>query len=95
MASNLRQAERAENVGSDLSAVHPVIRTKPVTGWKSVFAVGQHVKSVNGLTPCESKHFLDEFVDLIVENHDIQVGHRWQNENDLGKLVAIVSIEFD
>ena len=32
-----------ENVGEDLQAIHPVIRTNPVTGWKSVFAVGHHV----------------------------------------------------
>lgn len=26
-----------DNVGNHLSAIHPVIRTNPVTGWKSVF----------------------------------------------------------
>lgn len=31
----------------------------------------------------ESRHFLDWFVQLIVENHDLQVRLRWQNENDL------------
>ena len=76
-----------ENVGSDLSAVHPVVRTNPVTGWKSIFAVGSHVRHINGLTTRESRHFLDEFVNLIVENHDLQVRHRWQNENDLGMSV--------
>jgi alpha-ketoglutarate-dependent taurine dioxygenase len=30
-----------ENVGSELIATHPVIRTNPVTGWKSVFAAYQ------------------------------------------------------
>jgi alpha-ketoglutarate-dependent taurine dioxygenase len=70
-------------VGELLEAIHPVIRTNPVTGWKSVFAVGHHVQKINGLSEAESKHFLDWFVQLIVENHDLQVRHRWQNVNDL------------
>lgn len=75
-----------ENVGDELVAEHPVIRTNPVTGWKSVFAVGHHVQHINGLTEAESKHFLDWFVRLIVDNHDLQVRHRWVNPNDLGKF---------
>jgi alpha-ketoglutarate-dependent taurine dioxygenase len=72
-----------DNVGSDLTAQHPVIRTNPVTGWKSIFAVGHHVQQINGLTQEESRRNLDWFVQLIVENHDLQVRHRWENENDL------------
>jgi len=72
-----------ENVGENLEAVHPVIRTNPVTGWKSVFAVGHHVQKINDLAPAESKALLEWFVRLIVENHDLQVRHRWQNQNDL------------
>ncbi|KAF2177616.1 putative TfdA family taurine dioxygenase [Zopfia rhizophila CBS 207.26] len=62
-----------ENVGTDLTAIHPVIRTNPVTGWKST----------NWLTEEESKHALNWFLQLIVENHDLQVRNRWQNPNDL------------
>ena len=72
-----------ENVGDDLRAVHPVIRTNPVTGWKSIFAVGQHVAEINGLTPLESRAILDWFIRLIVDNHDLQVRQHWQNKNDL------------
>ncbi|KAL9608114.1 MAG: hypothetical protein Q9167_007038 [Letrouitia subvulpina] len=72
-----------KNVGEDLRAIHPVIRTNPVTGWKSVFAVGHHVERINELTPLESKALLEWFVKLIVENHDLQVRHRWQNPNDV------------
>ncbi|KAI3342185.1 TauD-domain-containing protein [Ustulina deusta] len=72
-----------ENVGEALEARHPVIRTNPVTGWRSVFAVGNHVKRIEGLTDDESRRFLDWFVNLVVENHDLQVRHRWQNPNDL------------
>ncbi|KAK4442208.1 taurine dioxygenase [Podospora aff. communis PSN243] len=82
---DIYSAERGapENVGDILEAIHPVVRTNPVTGWKSVFAVGHHVKRIHGLSEEESKHFLDWFVRLIVENHDLQVRFRWQQENDL------------
>lgn len=81
----LFSAERGapENVGEILEAVHPVVRTNPVTGWKSIFAAGHHVQKINGLSEEESRHFLDWFVRLIVENHDLQVRYRWQNANDV------------
>ena len=41
------------------------------------------MKRIHGLSEEESKHFLDWFVRLIVENHDLQVRLRWQQENDL------------
>jgi alpha-ketoglutarate-dependent taurine dioxygenase len=72
-----------ENIGEVLEAVHPVVRTNPVTGWKSIFAVGHHAQRINGLSEEESRYFLDSFVRLIVENHDLQVRLKWQNENDL------------
>ncbi|KAB8069719.1 hypothetical protein BDV29DRAFT_198486 [Aspergillus leporis] len=72
-----------ENIGDELKAIHPVIRTNPVTGWKSVFAVGAHVAKINDLSEEESQHLLRWFVTLIVENHDLQVRLRWQNPNDL------------
>jgi len=73
-----------ENVGDHLETIHPVIRTNPVTGWKSVFAVGHHVARINGLTDAERKHALEWFLSILVENQDLQVRHRWQNPNDLG-----------
>lgn len=72
-----------ENVGEVLEAVHPVVRTNPVTGWKSVFAVGHHVARINGLSDDESRHFLEWFVRLVVDNHDLQVRYRWRDVNDL------------
>jgi alpha-ketoglutarate-dependent taurine dioxygenase len=72
-----------ENVGEALEAIHPVVRTNPVTGWRSVFAVGHHAQRVNGLSEDESRRLLDWFVQLIVENHDLQVRHRWRDVNDV------------
>jgi alpha-ketoglutarate-dependent taurine dioxygenase len=66
----LYSAERGapENIGTDLKAVHPVIRTNPVTGWKSVYAVGHHAKRINEVTKDESEHLLGWFTQLIVES---------------------------
>ncbi|KAI2629957.1 taurine catabolism dioxygenase [Hypoxylon sp. NC1633] len=72
-----------ENIGEVLEAVHPVVRTNPVTGWKSVYAIGHHVKAIHGLHEPESKHFLQWFMQLICENHDLQLRHRWENVNDM------------
>lgn len=72
-----------ENVGTELSAVHPVVRTNPVTGWKSIFAVGVHCQSINDLTRLESRALLDWFTNLLIGNHDLQVRYRWQNVNDV------------
>ncbi|ETS81735.1 hypothetical protein PFICI_06737 [Pestalotiopsis fici W106-1] len=72
-----------ENVGTSLTTVHPVVRTNPVTGWKSIFAVGHHMQRINDVSDAESQHLLQWFVRLIVDNHDLQVRHRWQNPNDV------------
>ncbi|KAK5678394.1 hypothetical protein LTR17_027650 [Elasticomyces elasticus] len=72
-----------ENVGSSLKAIHPVIRTNPVTGWKSVFPVGAHVSHINGLTKEESLMLLEWFKKLCVDNHDLQVRFKWQHANDI------------
>ncbi|KAF7883629.1 uncharacterized protein EAF02_005549 [Botrytis sinoallii] len=81
----LYSAERGapENVGEKLEAVHPVVRTNPVTGWKSIFALGHHVSHINELTTIESDALLTWFLRLVVDNHDLQVRHRWENVNDL------------
>jgi len=78
-------AERGapENVGEKLEAIHPVVRTNPVTGWKSIFALGHHVAHINDLTSYESDALLAWFLRLVVDNHDLQVRHRWENVNDL------------
>jgi alpha-ketoglutarate-dependent taurine dioxygenase len=78
-----------ENVGKKLSAVHPVVRTNPVTGWKSIFALGPFPKHINELNTEESDDLLKKFRSVITENHDLQVRFKWRNENDIGKGSAI------
>ncbi|KAM3074570.1 hypothetical protein ACMFMG_008000 [Clarireedia jacksonii] len=72
-----------ENRGEKLEAIHPVVRTNPVTGWKSIFALGHHVSHINSISELESSTLLKFFLRLVVDNQDLQVRHRWQNVNDL------------
>ncbi|SMR55812.1 unnamed protein product [Zymoseptoria tritici ST99CH_1E4] len=72
-----------QNVGGSLTAVHPVVRTNPVTGWRSVYPVGQNARFINGVTAEESESLLQWFKALLIHNHDVQVRFRWQNVNDV------------
>ncbi|ORY70512.1 taurine dioxygenase family protein [Pseudomassariella vexata] len=72
-----------KNVGRDLSAVHPVVRTNPVTGWKSIFAIGPFPQYINELEPDESEELLEKFLDVIYKSHDLTVRFKWSNENDI------------
>lgn len=74
-----------KNVGGELTAVHPVVRTNPVSGWKSIFALGPFPKFINELHPQESEELLAKFKQIIYESHDLQVRFKWRNQNDIGK----------
>ncbi|KAJ3306307.1 hypothetical protein HDU76_004842 [Blyttiomyces sp. JEL0837] len=71
-----------ENQGDDLTAIHPVIRTHPVTGWKSVFVNQGFTKRIEGVSKDESDLLLEFIFKLISQNHDLQVRFKW-NKNDL------------
>ncbi|KAG8688644.1 hypothetical protein FRC09_012805 [Ceratobasidium sp. 395] len=70
------------NFGDALEAVHPVIRTNPVTGWKSVFVNPEFTKRIIGVTRDESDALLGYLFSLIQQNHDLQVRFKW-NKNDV------------
>ncbi|PSN59475.1 taurine dioxygenase family protein [Corynespora cassiicola Philippines] len=72
-----------ENVGKELQAIHPVVRTNPVTGWKSIFSIGPFPKKINELHSDESEELLTKLLNTIYQNHDLQVRFKWKNENDL------------
>ncbi|KAM0469438.1 hypothetical protein ACHAP7_010018 [Fusarium lateritium] len=78
------------NIGDDLKAIHPVVRTNPVTGWKSIFAIGNFPKRINELSERESKELLESFYRRIEENHDLQVRFRWRSPNDIGEYSSCV-----
>ncbi|KUJ10841.1 taurine catabolism dioxygenase [Mollisia scopiformis] len=73
-----------ENKGLDFTASHPVVRTNPVTGWKSLFGAGHQVHAgwIDNVTETESEVIKAYFNKLIAENHDLQVRFKW-NTNDL------------
>lgn len=56
-----------ENSGENFITVHPVVRTNPVTGWKSVYGFGSHIKQINDVAPYESKCITDYFRYLITQ----------------------------
>ncbi|KAL1845144.1 hypothetical protein VTK73DRAFT_1035 [Phialemonium thermophilum] len=70
------------NHGDQLQAVHPVIRTNPVTGWKSVYVNKGFTRRINGVTKDESDMLLHYLFNLVTQNHDAQVRFKW-NKNDL------------
>ncbi|SLM37773.1 alpha-ketoglutarate-dependent sulfonate [Lasallia pustulata] len=70
------------NVGTSLKAHHPVVRTNPVTGWKSLLGVGNHCQKIDDLTAEESRRLHDWFLQMIVETPDVQCRFRWNNPYD-------------
>ncbi|KAK1909469.1 hypothetical protein P3342_007638 [Pyrenophora teres f. teres] len=49
------------NIGPSLTAIHPMLRTNPTTGWRTVFG----------------PKLLKWLSDLITENHDLQLRMKW------------------
>ncbi|KAI5922366.1 TfdA family taurine dioxygenase [Camillea tinctor] len=61
--------------------VHPVIRTHPVTGWKSLFAgVGLHVSRINNVYSYEDQMIRDYVMRLITRNHDCIARMHWTKQ---------------
>jgi hypothetical protein len=83
-----------DNIGGHLTAVYPVVRTNPVTGWKSVFSVGPFSKRINELSIPESDRLLKEFTDMVAMSPEMQVRHKWRNENDMGMFRAFSSVPY-
>lgn len=54
------------NVGKDLEAVHPVVRTHPVTGRNSLFAAGLYAQRINEVNPEESDELLRKFNAMVI-----------------------------
>ncbi|CAK5263300.1 unnamed protein product [Mycena citricolor] len=71
-----------ENIGTELKAVHPVIRTHPVTGWKSLFVNKSFTKRIVELHEEESDTTLEYLRRHVSENHDMQVRFKWK-KNDI------------
>ncbi|CUM67333.1 uncharacterized protein PRCAT00005026001 [Priceomyces carsonii] len=57
---------------------HPLVRTHPVTGWKSLFVNRSMTVRIVGLEPEESKTILEYLYSVYEKNLDIQVRFNWK-----------------
>ncbi|GAA5910808.1 hypothetical protein JCM6882_003433 [Rhodosporidiobolus microsporus] len=71
-----------ENVGTELEATHPIIRTNAVTGFNGLFVNQTFTERIQGVTFDESKMLLDYLYRLQAQAHDAMLSYRW-NVNDL------------
>lgn len=60
---------------------HPIIRTHPATGWKSLYVNRGMTVRIVGLEPDESRLILNYLFDVYEKNLDIQVRFNWQSTN--------------
>ncbi len=57
---------------------HPLVRTHPATGWKSLFVNRGMTRRIVGLNPVESDLILNYLFDVYEKNADIQVRFNWK-----------------
>ncbi|KAG0047630.1 hypothetical protein BGZ83_007335 [Gryganskiella cystojenkinii] len=57
---------------------HPVVRTNPVTGWKSIYTNPVFTREVNNVSAQESKWILEYLTDIISKKLDYQVRFHWE-----------------
>ncbi|KAI0017856.1 TfdA family taurine dioxygenase [Xylariomycetidae sp. FL0641] len=69
------------NKDFEFAPVHPVVRTHPVTGWKSLFAgVGLHVSRINDVYTYEDQMIREYVMRLITINHDCIARMHWTRQ---------------
>ncbi|GAA6041483.1 hypothetical protein JCM8097_001898 [Rhodosporidiobolus ruineniae] len=60
-----------------IETVHPLVRTHPATGWKSLFVNRKFTARIKGLEPAESQLILNHLFDVYEKSLDIQVRFKW------------------
>lgn len=66
------------NVDFKFAPHHPVIRTHPVTGWKSLFAgVGLHVSKIDGVWAYEDQMIREYLMRILTRSHDCVARMHW------------------
>lgn len=63
---------------------HPIVRTHPATGWKSLFVNRSMTVRIVGLQPEESRLVLEYLFSIFEKNLDIQVRFNWKSKDGLG-----------
>lgn len=84
--TNLRAVQCVAAIVTSLSypakvCVSPVIRTHPLTGYKTLFVNKGFTTRIVELAPEESATLLDYLFRHIAENHDIQVRYHWGKDD--------------
>lgn len=64
-----------------IETAHPVIRTHPVTGWRSVYVNPAFTKSIVGIPKSESDAILSYLFSLITSTHEAMVRFRWKTDD--------------
>ena len=61
---------------------HPLVRTHPVTGWKSIFFNPGFVTKIVGVPKTESDHIIGLLNEIVATSPEVQVRFQW-NEGDV------------
>ncbi|KAI8983069.1 hypothetical protein BDB01DRAFT_843364 [Pilobolus umbonatus] len=80
------QAESAKKGGfavrrQNYENVHPIVRTHPVTQWKSLFVEPVFTRSIPGLDSKESETLLRSLFDHITGGYDFHVRFKWEKNS--------------
>ncbi|KAJ4301518.1 hypothetical protein N0V90_003611 [Kalmusia sp. IMI 367209] len=65
-----------------VTTAHPLIRTNPVTGWKSLFFNPGFVTKIVGVPKTESDHIIGLLNEIVATSPEVQVRFQW-NEGDV------------
>jgi taurine dioxygenase len=72
--------DQKQKLAQDDAAVHPVIRTHPVTGRKGIFVNSTFTKAIEGMKPAESRALLAFLYDHVGQP-DFSVRFRWEKDS--------------
>ncbi|PWY67146.1 tfdA family taurine dioxygenase [Aspergillus heteromorphus CBS 117.55] len=80
--SGLEQAEKARRTTGCLrrdpiETIHPVVRTHPVTGWKTLYVNENFTKEIVGLEKRFGDGLLDNLFRTVAEGYEFQVRWKW------------------
>jgi sulfonate dioxygenase len=81
--SGVAQAEGASKAGLHLrrpaiETVHPLVRTNPVTGWKSIYANPAFTTRIEGVPRAESEMILAHLYGLMTTSPQLTLRVRWE-----------------